>query len=138
MTMDISVSQIQGKVLVTVLQPHGDLDASNYEELIAEAKKAYDGGAQSILLDLSDVPYMSSSGLVALQSMASLLRGDELPDLQSGWGAFHALDRDREMGLQPHFKLLNPQPRVDHVLGMVGFKRFLEVHTDLESAIASF
>jgi anti-anti-sigma regulatory factor len=34
--------------------------------------------------------------------------------------------------------LLNPQPRVDRVLDMAGFKQFFEVYTDLETAVASF
>jgi hypothetical protein len=33
--------------------------------------------------------------------------------------------------------LLNPQPHVDQVLEMSGFKLFLEVHSDLDQAIAS-
>jgi anti-anti-sigma regulatory factor len=135
---DITVSQIQGRVPVTILRLHGDLDAANYRDLIARAQEVYDGGARDILLDLSEVPYMSSSGLVALQSIASLLRGDALPDLESGWGTFHALDHQRDLGLQPHFRLLSPQPRVAHVLEVVGFERFLEVHTDLGAAIAAF
>ena len=44
----------------------------------------------------------------------------------------------RDTGFQQHLKLLNPQPRVDRVLEMVGFKRFLEVYTDLDTAVASF
>jgi anti-anti-sigma factor len=138
MGIDITVSQMQGRVPITVLQPHGELDASNYQELIAEAQRACDAGARDILLDLGDVSYMSSSGLVALQSMASLLRGENLPDLESGWQTFHTMDRDREMGFQPHFRLCSPQPRVDQVLEVVGFKHFLQVYTDLETAIASF
>ena len=35
--MDMTVQQVQGKVPVTVLQTHGDLDASNYKNLIAKA-----------------------------------------------------------------------------------------------------
>jgi hypothetical protein len=35
-------------------------------------------------------------------------------------------------------KLLNPQPRVDRVLDMVGITRFQEVYTDVEAAVASF
>jgi anti-anti-sigma regulatory factor len=120
------------------LQPHGDLDAGSYQDLIAKAMEVCDGGAQDILLDLSDMPYMSSSGLVALQTIAARLRGEELPDPEAGWGAFRAIHRDRDSGIQQHFKLLNPQPRVDHVLEMVGFKRFLEIYSDLESAVASF
>ncbi len=48
------------------------------------------------------------------------------------------MHRDRESGMQPHFKLLSPQPRVEKILEMVGFDRFLEIHTDLETAVASF
>lgn len=136
--MDISVSQVQAGVAVWVMQPHGELDASNYQDLIAEAQSAYDQGARDILLDLSDVPYVSSSGLVALQSMAALLRGEKPPDREAGWGAFRAIDRDRDAGVQPHLMLLNPQPRVDHILEMVGFKRFLAVYADRDEALASF
>ena len=136
--MNISVSRAQGRVPVAILCPQGELDASNYQELISAAQEVVRGGGQDILLDLSQTTYMSSSGLVALQSTAALLRGEEPPDPESGWGAFRAIDRDREAGFQEHFKLLNPQSRVDHVLDMVGFKLFLEVYDDLEAAIASF
>ena len=136
--MNIAVTQAEGRVPVTILHAHGDLDLSSFQELIAAAQTAYDEGARDILLDLSDTPYMSSSGLVALQSIAALTRGEDLPDPEAGWAAFHAIDRDRGSGLQSHFKLLSPQPRVDRVLEMSGFKRFLEVYTDLESAVASF
>lgn len=138
MTTGIASFRAQGRVPVMVLQPHGDVDASNYLELIAAAQKAYGAGERDVLLDLSHVPYLSSSGLVALQSIAALMRGDTPPDLEGGWEALRAIRRDREMGMQPRFKLLNPQPRVDRVLDTVGFKRFLEIYTDLEAAVASF
>ena len=66
------------------------------------------------------------------------MRGEQAPDPEAGWDAFRAIHRDRESGSQEHFKLLDPQPRVDRVLEMVGFKRFMEIHTDLASAIDSF
>lgn len=136
--MDVTVSEVQGRLPVTILCPHGPLDASNYQELIAQAQKAHAAGARDILLDLGDVSYMSSSGLVALQSIAALLRGDDLPDLKSGWEAYRTIHRDRDTGFQTHLKLLNLQPHVDHVLEIVGLKRYLEIHTDLDTAIASF
>jgi anti-anti-sigma regulatory factor len=136
--MEITVHQAQGRVPVTLLQPHGDLDASSFRLLIAKAKEVYSTGTQDILLDMSDVPYMSSSGLVALHSIAMILQGEEPPDLESGWGAFRSIGRDRDRGLQQHFKLLSPQPKVNNVLEMAGFKRFLEVYTDLDTAVASF
>ena len=136
--MDITVSQMQGRVPVSVLRPHGELDASNYLELIAKGQEVYNAGARDILLDMSDIPYMSSSGVMALQSIAAIVRGEEPPDPEGGWGAYHAVHRDRDAGCQQHFKLLNPQPRVDRVLEMVGFNRFLEIYKDLETAVASF
>ena len=136
--MEITVYQAQGNLSVTILQPHGDLDASTYRDLIATAKEAQDGGARDIILDLSDTPYMSSSGLVALHSIAMMLRGEKPPDTESGWGAFRSIGRDRDLGLQQHFKLLNPQPDVAKVLKLAGFRQYLEVYTDLEKAVASF
>jgi anti-anti-sigma regulatory factor len=136
--MDIKVSQFQGKVPVTVIQPSGAVDASNYQDLIARARDLHQAGTQHILVDLSQVPYMSSSGLVALHSIALMLRGEQPPDPDSSWGAMRAFDRERERGMQHHTKLLSPQPRVQKVLDMAGFTRFLEVHTDLDTALESF
>lgn len=64
--------------------------------------------------------------------------GEEPPDPQAGWGAIRSIDRDSDRGLQQHLKLLSPEPKVDKVLEMAGFKRYLEVFSDLEEAIASF
>ena len=138
MGIDLDVTQAQGRVPVTILHPRGDLDASNYEALIDEARKVYTAGARDLLLDLGEVHYVSSSGLVALQSIAALLRGEPTTDTEEGWGALHAGQRDIEVGLQQHLKLLNPQPRVQKVLTTVGFDRFIESFDDQERAIASF
>jgi len=138
MSLPISVSQPEARAQATVLRPRGVVDASNYQDLIAEARKAHAAGSRNLVLDLSDVPYMSSSGLVALQSIAALLRAEEPPDPESGWDAFGAIRRDRDTGLQEHLKLLNPQPQVVRVLEITGFKRYLEIFTELRAALASF
>jgi anti-anti-sigma factor len=136
--MEITVTQAQGRVPVTVLQPHGELDASNYRDLIATAQQAYEAGARDVLLDVSDVPYMSSSGLVALHRIAVMLRGEDVSEPESGWEAMRAIRREVRSGRQQHFKLVNPQPDVDESLEISGFKQFIEVHSDFEAAIASF
>jgi anti-anti-sigma regulatory factor len=136
--MNLTIEQAQGKVPVTILSLHGDLDASNYQDVIAKAQAAYASGAQYLLLDMSDVPFMGSSGLVALHAIAVLMRGDKPPDMEAGWDAIHAIDRDRESGMQKHVKLLRPHPQVDRVLDRTGLKQFFEAHTDRETAIASF
>ena len=136
--MSITINQTRGQVPVAIMGIQGDLDASNYLDVIAKAREAYDAGARYMLIDMNGVPFMASSGLVALHSVALLLRGEEPPDPQHGWSAFHALDRDRDNGLQRHVKLLNPQPQVDRTLEMTGLKRFFEIHADPQAAIASF
>lgn len=136
--MDITVKQAQGRVPVTILQTHGDLDASSFQTLIAKGKEVYEAGTRDILLDMSDTAFMGSSGLAGLHSLALLVRGDELPDLEAGWNVFHGIDRDRGSGLQQHLKLFNPQPQIHKVLEMSGLTQFFEIHTDLDTAIASF
>src|SRR5829696_444085 len=136
--MHMTFNQRQGAVPVTVLSIHGDLDGSTYRDAIAGAQSLYDKGTRNLLLDIGDVPFMSSAGVVALASIAALMRGDAQPDPESGWNALHALEQDINTGVQQHLKLLNPQPNVDKVLDTVGLKSFLEIHTDLNSAVASF
>jgi anti-anti-sigma factor len=136
--MNITVKQAQGRVPVTILQTHGDLDASNFKDLIAKAQEVHRAGTRDILLDLGDTPFMSSSGLAALYSIAALVQGDELPDLTAGWDVFYSMYRKRDSGSQKHFKLLNPQPEIDYVLEVSGLKQFFQVYTNLEAAIASF
>ncbi len=136
--MTITIDQVQGKVPVTILGVQGDLDASNYQEVIDSATQAFEAGARDMLIDMSDIQFMSSSGLVALHSIALLLRGEKLPDPEFGWEAFNTLERDRESGIQEHVKLLNPQPQVDRSLEITGLKKFFEVYTDLDTAVGSF
>lgn len=136
--MTISIKKAQGDIPVTILGIEGDLDASNYLDVISAAKDIYDGGGRNLIVDLSSLRFMSSSGLVALHSIALLMRGDETPDLESGWESLHSLDRDKGSGVQEHVKLLNPQSRVDRTLEMTGLKEYFEIFTDLETAILSF
>jgi anti-anti-sigma regulatory factor len=136
--MDIRVSRVHGSVPVTVIQPHGDVDGSNYRHLIDKARDLYDNGAQDILVDLSQVPFLSSSGLLALHSIALMVRGEQPPDAEGSWAALRAFDRERERGVAQHLKLLGPQSKVSRVLDMAGFTRFLEVHADLDAAVTSF
>ena len=136
--MEITVSTQQGTVPVTVIQPHGDIDASNYAQLVSKVESLRESGAKDFLLDLSDVPFMSSAGLVALHSIANLLRGEKAADTQAGWTALKSIDRAREAGLQKHVKLLSPQPYVAETFEKAGFTLFFEIFTDVGKAVASF
>lgn len=136
--MNISVSQAQGNVPVTVIKLDGQLDGQNYQELITKAQELYNAGARDFLLDLSDLTYISSAGLVALHSVALLTRGEELPDVEGGWSAYRSMGRSNEAGIQKHVKLLNPRSEIMNVLDMVGFSSVFEAFTDRNEAVNSF
>ena len=136
--MNISVSQVQGQVTVTVIKVDGQLDGQTYQDLINKAREAYKAGWRDFLVDMSDLTYISSAGLVALHSMALLLQGEELPDTDSGWSAYRSMGRSKEAGLQKHMKLLNPRAEIQSVLDMVGFSAVFESFKDLDTAVKSF
>ena len=136
--MTIKLEQAQGNTQVTILSIEEDLDASNYQEVINTAKQALEDGAKYLLIDMSRMLFMSSSGIVALHSIALLMRGEAPPDPEHGWEAFRAIDHDRDSGIQEKVKLLNPQTKVARSLEITGMNTFFEIHTNLDTAIASF
>ena len=136
--MNISVSQAQGQVPVTVVKLDGQLDGQNYQELIAKAQELFQAGSRDFLLDLTDLTYISSAGLVALHSVALLARGEEIPDIEGGWSAYRSMGRTSEAGMQKHVKLLNPRSEIMGVLDMVGFSKVFEIYTDRDEAVKSF
>jgi anti-anti-sigma regulatory factor len=136
--MNISVSQVQGKVPVTVVKLDGQLDGQTYQDLITKARENYKAGWRDFLIDMTDLTYISSAGLVALHSVALLSNGEELPDTESGWSAYRSMGRSKEAGLQQHVRLLNPRAEVKSVLDMVGFSAVFQIFTDLDEAVNSF
>ena len=135
--MEITISQ-EGRADVSVIRVAGQLDGQTYQNLITKANEVVATGVKNILLDLSDLTYISSAGLVSLHTIALLTRGEAQPNLEQGWSTLKSMDRTRDGGLQKHIKLLNPCPEVTKVLEMVGFSEFFEVFTDKQKAIASF
>ena len=137
--MIITVSQKQERVPVTVIKLDGRLDGQNFQELISKGQELYDTGSRDVLLDLTDLSYVSSAWMVAFHNIALLLKGETPPSTEQGWGAYRSMGRGAVEGdLQEHFKLFNPQPEVNHILDMVGFNTIFEIFTDLEKAIKSF
>ncbi len=137
---NITVDRVAGRVPVTVMRLNGELDASNYGSLIVQTQELYAGGMRDLLLDLKNLSFVSSSGLVSLHRMALIMRGESLEDAEEGWGAFHAISRDLDSvsGPELHYKLLKPQPLVRKVLDTAGFSRIMLVFEDEETAVASF
>jgi len=139
MAMETTIEQATGRVPITILALGGELDASNFNELIATARQLYDSGTRHLLLDLADLRFMASSGLVALHSILRLMHGEAPPDPDAGWGALHSLGLDVAGGEgQTEVQLCAPQAAVERVLTRTGLSQLFLVHPDRSSAIAAF
>lgn len=123
---------------VTVLRVGGQLDGQSYQNLMDTVREVYDSGARDFLLDLGGLTYISSAGLVALHSIALLVRGEPLLEVEAGWSAIHSVGNGSRSGVQRHVKLLNPRAEVQSVLDMVGFSAASEIYTDFRTAVQSF
>jgi hypothetical protein len=133
-TMEIVVSQEQGRVPVTVFQIKGAIISD--AELRAKAEQAYRAGARDLLLDLREVPYMSSQGLRALHFIYTLLRTDAPGESDQAVKTGIAAGTFRS----PHLKLLGPTDKTLEVLKITGYDMFLEIYAKdkFDQAIASF
>jgi anti-anti-sigma regulatory factor len=134
--MDITTDQPSADVAVIALA--GELDGSNFERVIDAGRAARDGGAKRVVLDLSGLTYMGSSGLVAIHSIALLLRGLEPTSPEDGWQAFHDLGSDDTASDSGSGVVLaGPPPNVERVLDRSGMLSLFPVHPDRASAIAA-
>jgi anti-anti-sigma factor len=131
MSMETTIEQVDGAVPVTILGLEGELDASNFQELIDVARRLYDEGTRQLIIDLSGLRFMASSGLVALHSVVQIMHGQEPLDPEGGWQALHSLGGER----QTEVRLAGPQPAVERVLQRTGLDRMFVVHADRYTAI---
>jgi anti-anti-sigma regulatory factor len=136
--MEMNTSAATNSPGTVVLGLNGELDATNYLDVIEKVRQLYKEGARQLVIDLSELRFLSSSGLVSLHSAALIMRGEEPPNPELGWSAFHAIASDVDRGFETCCKLVNPQGRVRKTLEMTGFTTFLEVFDDVDAAVRSF
>jgi len=130
--VEITVSQEQGRVPVTIFRIKGPVTTN--EELEKQAQAAFDTGMRNLLLDMTDVPYIATSGLRALHNIYTLLRSD----------AREESDEAVRIGIasgtfkSPHLKILKPSAHVLQALKVAGYDMFLEIYDNPKRALASF
>jgi len=131
--MEIDVRIHQANEPIAIMSLRGEINASNFIQLSDKAQELYKNPARNLIIDLSDVSGISSTGLAAIHKIALLYSGvpqnvqqDANPDFTHSSNA------------RMHVKLLNPQPEVEKTLEAAGLKLFFKIFKDLDSAIASF
>ena len=128
--MEITVTLQQAAEPIAVMRLQGSIDASNFVQIVDKAQEIYQNPARHLILDLSGVPSISSTGLAAIHQIALLFSG--LP------GKLKHPDMTHNSTARKHVKLLSPQPDVDKALETAGLKLFFKVFHDLDSALKSF
>lgn len=132
---EITISESNGKVPVTIMTLKGDLDTLGADVFDAQIQQIKNGNSKNVLVDMSGVPYMSSAGLRSIHNLYYTLHPEGSKDhkriIKEGIrdGSFKA----------PHMKLLNPSKRVMELLEMVGVDMYMEIlKGDKEDAVKSF
>ena len=128
--MHIVVSHEERDVPVSLVFIRGDLTSE--EPLKTRAKEEHDAGASNILLDLSDVPYISSSGLRAIHYIYDLYRVKSADESELKRGIADGTYKSQNL------KLLNPSQNSMKALQVAGYDMFLEIYTDLDEALSSY
>jgi len=136
--VEITATQAQGKLPVTIFRVSGDIDGSNYQDLIARGEQAVQTGARALLIDLGGTAFISTAGMIALYTLAKMMQNAEPVDFDMTKENFREPGWKQSLSRQRTTKLLNLQPMVRHVLDMAGFLEFFEDFTDEAEALTSF
>jgi stage II sporulation protein AA (anti-sigma F factor antagonist) len=110
--MDIVVNQVGQVSLISVV---GSVDALSSPDVEACLQSQLDSGQAQLVLDLSEVDFMSSAGLRVILLI---------------------VHKSREVG--GDLRLAAAQPGVEGVLSLVGITQILQVFGTVEEAVASF
>ena len=128
--MEIAVTLRQASEPVAIMHLQGDIDASNFVQVVDKAQEIYQHPARNLILDLNDVSSISSTGIAAIHKIALIYSGVS--------GEIVHPDQTHSSSARKHVKLLSPQPEVEKALETAGLKLFFKVFRDLDSALKSF
>lgn len=137
MALEMAIDRVEGGVPTAVIGLVGELDASNYIQLIDAGRRLHDDGMQRLILDLGGLTFIASSGLVALHSLILIMAGEAPPDPEDGWSAFHSLAHDAAGGPQTAVQLCGVGVAVDRVLVRTGMGRLFIVYPDRAAALSA-
>ncbi|MCC6501455.1 MAG: STAS domain-containing protein [Anaerolineales bacterium] len=116
----ITSEQAQAAVPVTIFHIGGWLDAQSEGKLLEQARVAYDGGAQYLVIEMRELDTLTSAGMRALQKVYQMFTPKE------------------EHFKTAHLKLCNAPPQIYNVLGITGFLQNIPMYESLDDALESF
>ena len=139
MALQTTVDQAEGLVPVTILALDGELDGTSYERVIDAVHRIYEAGSRRLVMDLTNLQFISSAGLVAMHASMRMMRGEAPPDPEQGWEALRAIRTEVEEGaVQVNLRLCGTQDAVQKVLDRTGLGPLIPSYPDRASALAAF
>ena len=123
MALQTTVEHVDGPEPVTVLTLEGELDAAAFEGVIDTVRGMYDAGTRILVLDLTGLWFISSSGLVAIHAAMRLMRGEAAPDADAGQ-------------ISTALRLVGVQNAIQKVLDRTGLGPLIPTYPDRAAALA--
>jgi len=112
----VQISQVQGRVPVTIFHLQDRVNLGNFTELEDTAKEAYNNGMRDLVIDLSQTVSLTSIGIRAIVIIHKLL--------------------STEGG--KHLKIANPMSYIREMLDISGVTEYIEIYDTVDDAVASF
>lgn len=112
----VKISNVEGRIPVTVFQLQDRVNLGNFSELEQTAKDAYEAGMRDLVIDLSQTPSLTSIGIRAIVVIHRLLSADK----------------------GKHLKLAGAIVPIREMLGIAGITQFIEIYDSVDEAVASF
>lgn len=112
----VQISQVQGRVPVTIFRLQDRVNLGNFAELEDTAKEAYDNGTRDMVIDLGQTVSLTSIGIRAIVIIHKLLSTDG----------------------GKHLKIANPMPYIREMLDISGVTQYIEIYNTVDEAVASF
>lgn len=109
--MDISHTTKSNYLVITVT---GKLDSATAPELFDFFENQHNFAQQNLILNMTDLDYISSAGLRLILNTSKLLKNNN-----------------------KKFRLCGMQDHIREIFEISGFDTFLDIHDSLESAITS-
>ena len=73
--MDIQITIHQTDETVALMHLQGDINASNFMDVVNRAREIYNNPAHNLMIDLSEVSSVSTTSVVALHKIALIYSG---------------------------------------------------------------
>ncbi len=133
-SLNITTEVLRARVPVTVIHLEGRINISTINLLVQAAQKAYESGSRHFLMDLKEVPSLTSAGLQGILTVYKMV--NQSSSNEAG-NPSQSLPTDAA-SKSPYLKMLNSSPDILKVLRIAGFESYIDIYDDLQKALSDF